>query len=190
MKTSLVSLLASITLAGEIQNYNVQQYFNDIRSEATVTLDDDNLDLSFTDINSISETYQQTINLNNLLNNGRYTAVNFWEPWCGPCIEELPELERLHKNGFDVVGLSTMYSREQGAQQYPNVAEKLSRVTFPYTGLEDEAEQINALRNDICDIDFYPLTLVFDDSGSWIRAYIGTISKEKTDDLITLIKKK
>lgn len=36
---------------------------------------------------------------------GRYTLVNFWNTWCGPCIEELPELQKFresHANDADV----------------------------------------------------------------------------------------
>lgn len=43
------------------------------------------------------------------------TMVNFFEPWCPPCIAELPELQRLYENyadrGFNLVGV---YSTEEG----------------------------------------------------------------------------
>ena len=41
---------------------------------------------------------------------GRPTLVNVWASWCGPCIEEMPELERYHAeqagNGVQVVGIA------------------------------------------------------------------------------------
>ena len=27
----------------------------------------------------------------------KLTMINFWEPWCGPCVGEMPDLERLHQ---------------------------------------------------------------------------------------------
>lgn len=37
------------------------------------------------------------------------TIINFWEPWCGPCVNEMPELEKLYENyknkGFYIIGV-------------------------------------------------------------------------------------
>lgn len=42
--------------------------------------------------------------------------LNFWEPWCGPCVSELPSLKRLSEEyadkGFLLIGV---YSTEDGA---------------------------------------------------------------------------
>ena len=43
------------------------------------------------------------------------TMVNLWEPWCAPCVAEMPELERLYEDkkdeGFLILGV---YATEDG----------------------------------------------------------------------------
>ncbi|MBQ3482349.1 MAG: TlpA family protein disulfide reductase [Oscillospiraceae bacterium] len=45
------------------------------------------------------------------------TMINFFEPWCPPCVAELPELERLYETyapeGFQILGV---FSTEEGVE--------------------------------------------------------------------------
>lgn len=45
----------------------------------------------------------------------RLVMVNFFEPWCGPCVSEMPELERLYQDYKDRgVLLIGVYATEDG----------------------------------------------------------------------------
>lgn len=60
------------------------------------------LDFSTTDING---EFVDTDNIKDL----KLIMVNFWEPWCGPCVKEMPDLEKLYQNykdqGFVILGV-------------------------------------------------------------------------------------
>ncbi|SIT42084.1 Thiol-disulfide isomerase-like thioredoxin [Paraburkholderia piptadeniae] len=59
---------------------------------------------------------------------GRPVVVNFWASWCGPCVEEMPSLSRLHKEyakkGVEFVGL--------GVDSDKNVKAFLQKVPVDY----------------------------------------------------------
>ena len=47
----------------------------------------------------------------------RIVMVNFFEPWCGPCVSEMPELERLYQDYKDKgVLLIGVYATEEGVE--------------------------------------------------------------------------
>jgi peroxiredoxin len=56
---------------------------------------------------SLKDLQGNTVNLSDF--EGKVVFLDFWAPWCAPCREELPELDRLYKkygkDGFEVVGI-------------------------------------------------------------------------------------
>ncbi|MBU0680395.1 MAG: TlpA family protein disulfide reductase [Proteobacteria bacterium] len=71
-------------------------------------------------------------NFNSETLKGNVLLINFWATWCGPCVEEYPDLMRLQKTfaakGFSVIGISTDQSKssvvkfiEKAGHNYPMV---------------------------------------------------------------------
>jgi peroxiredoxin len=78
----------------------------------------------------------------------KLTLVNFWATWCGPCITELPALQKLHeqmqKDGIRVVGVVLDDSPESVAE-YTNKYKLSYQMIFDSEGASKRPYEINGL---------------------------------------------
>jgi thiol-disulfide isomerase/thioredoxin len=47
---------------------------------------------------------------------GQWVVINYWAPWCKPCIEEIPELNALDKAYSNVTVLGVNYDGVTGSE--------------------------------------------------------------------------
>ena len=89
---------------------------------------------------------------------GRVVMVNFWATWCGPCRQEMPQLNRLYEkyksSGFVLLGVNV----DDDASKAADVAAKLG-VTFPV--LLDTDKAVSKLY----DLSTMPSTVIIDRDG-------------------------
>jgi peroxiredoxin len=89
---------------------------------------------------------------------GRVVMVNFWATWCGPCRQEMPQLNRLyekyHAAGFVLLGINVDDDTSKAAE----VAGKLG-VTFPV--LLDTDKTVSKLY----ELSTMPSTVIIDRDG-------------------------
>lgn len=89
---------------------------------------------------------------------GNIVLVNFWASWCGPCREELPEMEALQQKyqdlGFTVLAVNVDDKPEKADVLLDDI-----RVSFPV--LFDTAGDVSKLY----DVNAMPTTVIVDRNG-------------------------
>ncbi len=96
---------------------------------------------------------------------GKVVLLNFWATWCGPCREEMPHLENLHRR-FAEQGLVVLGVNDETADRARQFLEETG-ITFPNLHSADGQEfRLYA-------IDAIPTSLIVDRSGRIRKRFSG-----------------
>ena len=102
---------------------------------------------------------------------GKKLIVNFWAPWCKPCIEEMPELSALQTelaaNNIQVLGI--------GIDSADNIAEFASKmvITYPiFVAGMSGTELASTMGNQIGGL---PFTVLIGEDGQIKKTYSGRL---------------
>ena len=105
---------------------------------------------------------------------GQVVMVNFWATWCGPCRQEMPQLDRLYQKyrsaGFVLLGVNV----DDDTHKAADVAAKLG-VTFPV--LLDTDKAVSRLY----DLSTMPSTVLIDRDGKIRYVHRGYLSGYEND---------
>ena len=121
---------------------------------------------------------------NDVFKDSKLTVVNVWGSWCGPCVQEIPELQKLSENMKDknvnVIGIA-----QDAGSNFQAVKEVLdkSKVTYqniiPSGPTEDFVMSLQA----------FPTTFFVDSQGKVVYAIQGSKNLEGftqiVDDLLS-----
>lgn len=91
------------------------------------------------------------------------TILNFWEPWCGPCVAEMPFMEKLAQENEDILIL--------GIYATPNAEDEVDAV-LEYTGVTYPIAHYTAEFN-FLQTGYVPTTVVVNRSGQIVYGPIA-----------------
>jgi peroxiredoxin len=112
---------------------------------------------------------------------GEVILLNFWASWCGPCRQEMPELEKLQARyqdyGFTILGVNV----EEDASKADKVLKK-TPVSFPI--LYDTSNKVSKA----FDVRAMPSTVMIDRDGNMRYLHKGYVPGDE-DEYAKWIKK-
>ena len=127
-----------------------------------------------------------TVKSDELFSENAVTVINFWFTTCGPCVNELHDLEELYEElkeeGGTLIGINvfTLGGNKADISQAKEVLEKKG-ATYPNIYFDSNSEAGKFTNN----IFAYPTTYVVDRSGTIIgEPIIGSITDEKQEEAL------
>ena len=111
---------------------------------------------------------------------GKVVFLNFWATWCGPCTEEMPGMEFLHRQfkekNFLLLTISVDYEGIKPVQEFINK----HQYTFPVL-LDPQGETL-----DLFEVKGIPTTFLIDKKGKMVWKAIGP-KDWKSPEVVSLI---
>jgi thiol-disulfide isomerase/thioredoxin len=95
---------------------------------------------------------------------GRVVVLNFWATWCGPCVAEMPSLDRLHKALAADAVTFVLVSNEDA----PTIRAFLAKKTFSLTSYRSQASPPGLFASDSI-----PTTFIVAPDGRIIVRHVG-----------------
>ena len=107
---------------------------------------------------------------------GKWVLVNFWAPWCPPCLQEMPELVTLQQQHKDlqVIGVAVMY---QSRKEVLDMVAKQS-LSYPIVlGNEDTAGDFGGMAG-------LPTSFLYSPSGKLVGRHDGALTRMEVEQAI------
>ncbi len=113
-----------------------------------------------------------------IIKDSKVVLVNLWEPWCGPCVREIPDLEKLYENykdqGLLILGVYTTFEMDADAKEIMTS----SGVTYPILKADQNLYSYEQ--------DYVPATFLFDGNGKLLESepIAGAQSYEQWESVV------
>lgn len=115
---------------------------------------------------------------------GQVVFLNFWATWCGPCQNEMPDIQALYedwdKNAGEVAVLGVAGPNQGREGSAEDIKAFLSEKGYTYPVLLDEGGEAFYQYG----ISAFPTTFMIDKEGNVFGLVTGEISREIMDDIV------
>ena len=156
----LKSLTTLLLFAGfSYFSYTVKER---VHSDTSLAFDEGEEVSSFRLMNMADE----QVELHAVIKSNKYTWINFWATWCGPCREEMPMMTEIYEEyadkGLAIVAVN-VNERKRTIKGY------LDQYPVPFTVLRDSTGDITQAYN----VEALPTSFLVDSTGVVQRASVG-----------------
>ena len=123
----------------------------------------------------------KTVSLSDFVSKNKYTLIDFWASWCGPCRKEMPNVVEAYKafkdKGFGIVGISL----DENADKWKEAITALN-ITWPQLS---DLQGWNNAGAKLYGVNSIPATVLVDQEGTIVaRNLRGDAIKSKLNELL------
>ncbi|MGD9486537.1 MAG: TlpA family protein disulfide reductase [Calditrichaceae bacterium] len=108
---------------------------------------------------------------------GKVILINFWATWCGPCLKEMPDLEKLYQNykakDFQILGIAV-------ASKEKDIPKKVQSTGVTYPILLGNNQTVS----DYGSFSSIPQSFIIDRDGSIVMQITGSWHYEQFEEAV------
>ncbi|SCM96103.1 Uncharacterized protein BWINRASL_03300 [Bacillus mycoides] len=116
---------------------------------------------------------------------GKKVILNFWATWCGPCQQEMPDMEAFykeHKENVEILAINYTPSEKGGGEEKVRNFAKEKGITFPIL-LDKNIDVTTAYK-----VITIPTSYFIDTKGVIQDKFIGPMTQKEMEKRVTKLK--